>query len=465
MNAFNFHPHIAQRVFNTPLLMHPQKLDAIIAGVGQRVLGTSAPLIQVGEAAKAELAPEMFTTKRGQRTDRGWRLVDGVAVVNAMGALVHRTRLEADSTLLIGYNDMAADMEDAMAHPDVHAILQVYDTPGGEVAGAFEYGQRIFDMRGRKPIVAIADGMAASAGYLGASAADEVVITSTGYAGSIGVVMRHVDFSRALANEGIQVTHIFAGSHKVDGNPYEPLPVAVREHLQADIEGLYTMFVQAVSKHRGLSEQAIRDTGAAVFRGQAAITAGLASRISTTDALISELSARRARTYPAGGQPAHGTAVSKGAHMSSTAPEAGNQPANSNVATASSAHEARISIAAAPAGQVQASADAARAEGAAAERARVSAILGHPNASANPAITRQCIDTGLTAEQAKGFLDAAPQAVAPAAPAAAGGASEFSKHMAAMGNPAVSGVEAKNGDQGMDSGAIQSSWAGVFGAK
>lgn len=457
MSAFNFHPHIAQRVFNTPLLMHPQKLDAIIAGVGQRVLGTSAPLIQVGEAAKAELAPEMFTTKRGQRTDRGWRLVDGVAVVNAMGALVHRTRLEADSTLLIGYNDMAADMEDAMAHPDVHAILQVYDTPGGEVSGAFEYGQRIFDMRGRKPIVAIADGMAASAGYLGASAADEVVITTTGYVGSIGVVMRHVDFSRALANEGIQVTHIFAGAHKVDGNPYEPLPVAVRQNLQGDIEGLYTMFVQAVSKHRGLSEQAIRDTGAAVFRGQTAIAAGLASRISTTDALITELSARRARTYPAVGQPAHGTAVSKGALMSSTAPEAGNQPANPIAAAAGQVSGAPALAAVPP------SADAARAEGANAERARVSAILGHPNASANPAITRQCIDTGLTAEQAKGFLDVAPQASTPAAPAAATGSSDFSKHMAAMGNPAVSGVESKSGDQGMDSGAIQASWSGVFG--
>lgn len=456
MSAFNFHPHIAQRVFNTPLLMHPQKLDAIIAGIGPRVLGTSAPLIQVGEAAKAELAPEMFTTKRGQRTDRGWRLVDGVAVVNAMGALVHRTRLEADSTLLIGYNDMAADMEDAMAHPDVHAILQVYDTPGGEVSGAFEYGQRIFDMRGRKPIVAIADGMAASAGYLGASAADEVVITSTGYAGSIGVVMRHVDFSRALANEGIQVTHIFAGTHKVDGNPYEPLPLAVRDQLQADIEGLYTMFVQAVSKHRGLSEQAIRDTGAAVFRGQAAIAAGLASRISTTDSLITELSARRARTYPAGGQPAHGTAVSKGALMSSTAPEAGNQPATTTAA-------APASPAAAPAAPAQLSADAMRSEGAVAERARVSAILAHPNASANPAITKQCIDTGLSADHAKGFLDAATPAAAATAPATA--ANQFAQAMSALGNPAVSGVESAVPDAAAASAAQSTAgWARAFGS-
>ena len=456
MSAFNFHPHTAQRIFNTPLLMHPQKLDAIIAGVGQRVLGTSAPLIQVGEAAKAELAPEMFSTKRGQRTDRGWRLVDGVAVVNAMGALVHRTRLEADSTLLIGYNDMAADMEDAMAHPDVHAILQVYDTPGGEVAGAFEYGQRIFDMRGRKPIVAIADGMAASAGYLGASAADEVVITTTGYVGSIGVVMRHVDFSRALANEGIQVTHIFAGSHKVDGNPYEPLPVAVREHLQADIEGLYTMFVQAVSKHRGLGEQAIRDTGAAVFRGQAAIAAGLASRISTTDSLISELSARRARTYPASGQPAHGTAVSKGALMSSTAPEAGTQPA-----TTTAAAPASPATAPATAAPAQPSADAMRSEGAVAERARVSAILAHPNASANPAITKQCIDTGLSADHAKGFLDAATP-VAASAPATA--SNQFAQAMTALGNPAVSGVESAVPDAAVASAAQSTAgWARAFG--
>lgn len=454
MNRSTFYPHLAQRVFNTPLLMHPQKLDAIIAGIGQRLLGTPEPLTAVAAAAGTELAPEMFTTQRGTRTERGWRLVDGVAVVNAMGALVHRTRLDADSTLLIGYNDLAADLEDAMAHPDVHAVLQVYDSPGGEVAGAFEYGQRVLDLRGRKPMVAIADGLAASAAYLGASAADEVVITSTGYAGSVGVVMRHVDLSRALANEGIQVTHIFAGAHKVDGNPYEPLPAAVRADLQADIEGLYSMFVQAVARHRGMGEQAVRDTRAAVFRGQAAIGAGLADRISTTDALISELSARRARTYPAGGQPAHGNAVSKGALMSSTAPEAGNQPA----APAAPAAAAPV----APA-QPQAAIDAARAEGAQAERARVGAILGHANAAANPALAQTCISAGLTAEQAKGVLDAAPAAAAPAAPVAA--TNPFAQAMASMGNPQVSGVEPKGDAQEMSGAAIQNTWASAFGTK
>ena len=142
--------------------------------------------------------------------------------------------------------------------------------------------------------------------------------------------------------------------------------------------------------------------------------------------------------------------------MSSTAPEAGNQPANNPAATGAAP------AAVAPAAPAQPSAEAIRAEGAVAERARVSAILAHPNASANPAITRQCIDTGLTAEQAKGFLDAAPQAAAPAA-AAAGARSEFARAMESMGNPAVSGVEAKGAGHEMDSAAIQASWGSVFG--
>ena len=33
------YPHLAARVFNTPLLLHPAKLDAIIAGLGSRLVG------------------------------------------------------------------------------------------------------------------------------------------------------------------------------------------------------------------------------------------------------------------------------------------------------------------------------------------------------------------------------------------------------------------------------------------
>lgn len=459
MSRATIYPHLAQRIFNTPLLMHPQKLDAIIAGVGQRLLGAHEPLVQIADPAAAvtALAPEMFSTRRGERTDRGWRLVDGVAVLSTMGALVHRTRLEADSTLLIGYNDLAADLEDAMAHPDVHAVAQVYDSPGGEVAGAFEHAQRVFELRGRKPLIAIADSMAASAAYLSASAADELVITSTGYAGSIGVVMRHVDLSRALANEGIAVTHIFAGSHKIDGNPYEALPAAVRESLQEDINGLYTMFVQAVSTHRRMDEAAVRKTQAATYRGVAAVAAGLADRIGTVDGVISELSARRTRSYPAGPGASSHPATQEVSTMS--------QPAAAQPAAPSAAAPGAPAVpttAVAPAASAQ-DALQAQAAGAAAERERVVAILAHPAAGTHAGIAQTCISTGLSADQAKAVLDAA--GASPAAAATAKGGDQFARHMASLGNPSVSGVEPGNSAEAAEPAAIQKSWASAFGVE
>lgn len=449
------YPHLADRLFNTPLLLHPQKLDAIIAGLGQRLLGTDG--LQIDAAAispRAALPAEMFTTRKGERTERGYRVTEGVAVISAMGGLVHRTRLEADSSLLIGYNDLAADLEDALAKSEVHAIALVLDSPGGEVSGAFELAERIYAARGRKPIVAVADGMAASAAYLAASAADEVVLSATSYVGSIGVVMRHVDFSRALANEGISVSHIFAGDHKVDGNPYQPLPDAVRASLQADIEGLYQMFIQAVAQHRGMTEQAVRDTRASVYRGVAAVAARLADRIGTADAVIAELAARRARSYPAG---AGLSSQPKGTSMT--------QPSTETTAAAPVAPAAASAEAPAVAAPAQASLEQARAEGAAAERARVAAILGHANASANPAIAQQCISTGLSAEQAKGFLDVAPAAAVTAAAATASApANPFAQAMAAMGNPDVSGMEAAVPDSATAASAqTEAGWGQAFG--
>lgn len=431
------YPHLAARIFNAPLLIHPGKLDAIIAGLGERLLGAEHGQLDLRAVAAAmhagEIPVEMFTTRRidaederapfaDQRGRAGYNNVDGVAVISAAGALVHRTRFDADSTRLLGYNDLAAAAERAMADTDVHAVLLAFDSPGGEVQGAFEFHDRLRALRGIKPLIGIADGLAASAAYLAAAALDEFAVTKTGYAGSIGVVMRHVDFSAALAQDGVRVTHIYAGDHKVDGNQFEPLPAAVRADLQAEVDGLYQMFVDAVAAGRRMDPDAVRKTQAQTYRGPAAVAAGLADRISTTDQLIAELAALRARSYPVG-QPARATAQQEDIHMSTTAP-AGNDKTPATPAAA---------------GFSQADLDRARAEGveqgAQAERTRVGAILGHSAAACAP-LALQCITTGLTIEQSTAILGAAP---APA-PAAAGNA--FAAAMGAVGNPDVSGIEA-----------------------
>jgi len=287
------YPHLAARIFNTPLLVHPGKLDAIVAGIGPRLLGCDGVDISV------DASSELFTTRKGKAAEnRGYQVIDGVAVINVAGALVHRSQMSADSTFLLGYNTVASDLEDAMANSDVHSVAMVFDSPGGEVNGAFELADRIHEMRGQKPMIAIADSMAASAAYLIGSAADQMIVSGSGMVGSIGVVMRHVDWSRSMANEGVTVSHIYAGAHKVDGNPFEPLPASVRSEWQAEVDALYADFVSAVVRHRGITAEAVRGTEAAMYRAKDAIRVGLADRKATTDKIIAEMAdSRPRRTY------------------------------------------------------------------------------------------------------------------------------------------------------------------------
>lgn len=365
------YPHLAARIFNTPLLIHPAKLDAIIAGLGERLLGLTEGELDHDPTMLAG-APDLFSTRRASNAEddgRPYGIVDGVAVLGINGALVHRTRMEGMSTRLLGYNTLSAAAEAAMDDPDVHAVLQVYDSPGGEVQGAFEYADRLRAMRGRKPMWAVADGMAASAAYLGGSAADRLYVTGTGFAGSIGVVMRHVDFSSALARDGIRVTHIYAGDHKIDGNPYEPLPTAVRADYQEEIDALYGEFVAAVVAQRGLSRDAVIATQARTFRGAQAVAAGLADGVATTDSLIAQLAAMRPSKLI--GLPARNTANRTGAHAMGIQPD----PAGVTEPAATAAPPAAVTFS-------QSDLDRAREEGRAeglqagadAERARIRAV-------------------------------------------------------------------------------------------
>jgi len=103
------------------------------------------------------------------------------------------------------------------------------------------------------------------------------------------VVAVHVDESVADAKAGFNYTFLHAGAHKVDGHPHAPLPAPVAADIQTDIEQLHAQFIALVAGFRRLTPDAIRDTEARVYRGEAALQAGLADQIGTRSEAIAAL--------------------------------------------------------------------------------------------------------------------------------------------------------------------------------
>lgn len=269
-------PHIAGRVFDAPLLIARAKLDTILGVLAPRLRGETLP----------------FGVKP---TTRDYEVQNGVAVIPVVGTLVRRTvGLEAQSGLT-SYGLIGERLDAALQDSAVKGILLDIDSPGGEAGGVFDLADKIFAARKVKPIWAVANDEAFSAAYAIAAAADKIYLSRTGGVGSVGVIAVHLDQSVAEADAGIKYTAVFAGEHKNDLSPHEPLSDPARAQLQAEVDRVYALFTESVARVRGLNLAAVKATEAALYFGEQSLAVGLADRIGTMGDALSDLTKKIAR--------------------------------------------------------------------------------------------------------------------------------------------------------------------------
>lgn len=286
-----FHAQIAQRAFNTPLLVEPSKAMAFLSGLGPRITGRQLRLAGL-EVASEDMAHAALPARAGILTtgladqyqrdgQTPFAMVDSVAVIEVSGVLVHRGAWIGQSSGQTSYEGIAAQLGAAASDPAVRGIALEIDSFGGEVAGVFDLADAIRKARTAKPVWAFVAEHAFSAGYALASQANRIILPRTGAVGSIGVVVMHADLTGQLSDAGVTVTLIHSGAHKVDGNPYAPLPDPVRARIQAEIDSIRTLFAQTVAAGRGrrLTADAALATEAECYRGTDAVAVGLADEV------------------------------------------------------------------------------------------------------------------------------------------------------------------------------------------
>jgi signal peptide peptidase SppA len=283
------HARIAARAFNMPLLVEPTKAMAFLSGLGPRILGRRVEMADGADAPERSAPlPARASTLAGGLLDEGrlqgsapYPIVDGIAVIEIAGVLIHRGSWIGQSSGQTSYEGIAAQIAAAADDPTVRGIALEIDSFGGEVAGVFDLADRIRATRAAKPVWAFVAEHAFSAGYALASQADRILLPRTGAVGSIGVVVMHADLSGQLDHDGVRVTLIHSGRHKVDGNPYAPLPAEVRDDIQREIDMLRFLFTETVAAGRGsrLNQDAAMATEAATYRGADAVAAGLADQV------------------------------------------------------------------------------------------------------------------------------------------------------------------------------------------
>lgn len=237
---------------------------------------------------------EAATGVKLMNSRRDYLVQDGVAIIGLDGVLAKRMNLfmwiSGGTSMQIAGNQLRQALQD----PEVRAIALHVDSPGGTVDGTSELADAVFAARGIKPVIAIADGMMASAAYwIGSAAASVYIAGPTTVVGSIGVVATHTDWSRYDKNQGIDSIEITAGKYKRLETESGSLTREGRLVMQSQVDQLYQIFVDAVARNRGASVEDVlsRMADGRTFIGDKAIEAGLVDGVSTLDQVIARAAA------------------------------------------------------------------------------------------------------------------------------------------------------------------------------
>lgn len=378
--------NMLSRACNKAQFIEPNYASTFFSYLGLRA-GASKLVNVDGTELNADEMKEMASSFAPTRNrERSYEIQDGLAVLPVSGTLLHKYGYIQPRSGATGYDGIIARLNEAIADPEVKAVMLDFDSPGGEAAGCFDATQMIRKMRDIKPIYALCyDTMCSAAMALG-SACTERWITQSGNAGSVGVVVAHANYDKHFENEGVEITLMHSGAHKIDGNPYESLSTEVKARIQAKLDKNRAQFSKIVADNIGMSLDAVMATEAQVYQGQEAVEIGFADRlVNGVEAvpLLIDIIKTKSNT---------------GITMPQSTQAAASQPN-----TQASASQGNGEVA------TNEQLEAARLEGATQERARCQTILTHEEALSRTSMASHlAFSTAMSADEAVALLKVSP---------------------------------------------------------
>lgn len=266
-------PHLSQRLFNTPLALHEGKAEMVVAALADR-FGLARLFRPSGEVVN------LASVDLDSAAEAAWtpyQVIAGVAVIPVSGTLVQKLGTLRPFSGMTGYDGLRANISMAAEDDAVKGIVYDHDSGGGEVSGLFDLVDDVGAVD--KPQWSILSESSYSAAYALASATDKIVVPRTGGTGSVGIISMHVDFSKALAEAGVDVTLIKYGKKKGAGHETQPLSTQALRDLQADVDKMGDLFVDTVARNRGLKASKVKATEAGTFMGADGVDVGFADAV------------------------------------------------------------------------------------------------------------------------------------------------------------------------------------------
>lgn len=214
-----------------------------------------------------------------------------VASEPAVGVVKVEGQISANAKLAAAKNVVPA-LTRAFEDDNVQRVVLYIDSPGGAPVEAERIMDAVTELRKKhpKPVLAVIGNLGASAGYMVALSADEIVSAKYSLVGSIGAILQSWDVHRVLEKYDVRAKTYASGSLKGMLNPFEPTTPEGQAKAQALVDELGRQFETLLVERRGkkLTQPAATYTTGEVWGGQDALALGLVDSNGTLETLMAQ---------------------------------------------------------------------------------------------------------------------------------------------------------------------------------
>lgn len=278
--------NILSSFYNTPLAILPEKAEEIDKFISRWSGDLSVTMEDLRNNA-------MQSRENGSAGGEGQTIEPDVPTIGFMqvtGTLMNRFSFMDAISGATFYEDIVSQCDYFGANDEIDHVVMEFDTPGGEVNGIDGAGDAISRLAAIKPVYALVNDMAASAGYWLASKCTKIFVSQSSLVGSIGVLAVHTDYSEAEEKAGRKHTIMRAGANKAVGHPYSSLEEGDKKIIQSRLDNAHSIFISSVAAGRGIDEADVKPLAdGSVFSGAEAIENGLADDFAHLSTLISDI--------------------------------------------------------------------------------------------------------------------------------------------------------------------------------
>lgn len=219
-----------------------------------------------------------------------------VAVVRLYGVIAPGQRFRQNLNLA----SISEALDEAFSLPGLSAVALQINSPGGSPVQSEMITRRIRDLAREKdvPVLAFAEDVAASGGYMLALAGDEIYANNSSIIGSIGVVASGFGFHKVIEKLGIDRRLYAAGEKKAMLDAFQPEndeDVERLKELQAEV---HEHFKALVRERRGKRLKGLRGRifSGEVFTGAEAVKMGLVDSIGDVRGVLRDRFGKKVQT-------------------------------------------------------------------------------------------------------------------------------------------------------------------------